>query len=237
MDISKIIIAIDGYSSTGKSTFAKLIAQHLKLKYIDSGAIYRAVSLYALDNHFVSDDNQIDVKNLELALQKLEVHFKNIDGETFTYIGELCVEEEIRTLRVSNIVSPIAELSCVRKYVDTSLRHFANDGGIVMDGRDIGTTVFPQAQLKVFMRASDYIRAKRRYEEMLARGNKTNMEEVLSNLKNRDYIDSHREISPLRQADDAIVLDNSYLTLQQQLQWLEWVLENKLFHEFKSRNR
>ena len=227
MNIPNIIIAIDGYSSTGKSTFAKLIAKTYSFLYLDSGALYRAVTLFALENALIQEDAQIEVEALEKELEHLDVHFEYQDGQSKTFIGTRCVETEIRTLRVSNFVSPIATVPQVRNFVDRKLREFGKKGRIVMDGRDIGTTVFPNAELKLFMVAGNQIRVTRRYDELVAKGQQPEFDDVMKNLKERDYIDSHRETSPLRQAEDAVILDNSYLTMEDQMMWLERVLKNK----------
>ncbi len=227
MNIPNIIIAVDGYSSTGKSTFAKLIAKTYSFLYLDSGALYRAVTLFALENTLIHENAEIEVDALEQSLSSLDVHFEYVDGQSMTFIGDRCVETEIRTLKVSNYVSPIATVPQVRNFVDSKLHEFGKNGRIVMDGRDIGTTVFPNAELKLFMVAGNQIRAMRRYDEMVAKGQHPEFEEVMKNLKERDYIDSHRETSPLRQAEDAIILDNSYLTMENQMAWLEMVLKNK----------
>ena len=213
MQVPDIIIAIDGYSSTGKSSFAKIIAKEFSFLYLDSGALYRGVTLFAIENGYIDDDNVIDVPSLDSAIQDLDLHF----GEGGTYIGERCIEKEIRSLAVAGKVSPIATVAEVRRFVDRKLREFGKQGRIVMDGRDIGTTVFPDAELKIFMTADPLVRARRRADEMEARGMKADLDEVLANLKERDYIDSHREVSPLTQAADAIVLDNSDMTMQQQM--------------------
>ena len=223
MHIPDIIIAIDGYSSTGKSSFAKIIANEFSFLYLDSGALYRGVTLFAIEGGFITDDNTIDVPGLMSAIEGLDLHF----GPQGTYIGERCIEDEIRTLAVASKVSPIATVSQVRDFVDRKLRELAKDGRVVMDGRDIGTTVFPNAELKLFMTADPLIRAQRRAEEMIAKGLEVNIEDVLKNLQERDYIDSHREVSPLSKADDAIVLDNSYMNMQQQLEWLKGIIAEK----------
>ena len=223
MHIPDIIIAIDGYSSTGKSSFAKIIANEFSFLYLDSGALYRGVTLFAIEGGFITDDNTIDVPGLMSAIEGLDLHF----GPQGTYIGDRCIEEEIRTLAVASKVSPIATVSQVRDFVDRKLRELAKDGRVVMDGRDIGTTVFPNAELKLFMTADPLIRAQRRAGEMIAKGQQVNIEEVLKNLQERDYIDSHREASPLSQAEDAIVLDNSQMTMDQQLEWLKNVISER----------
>jgi len=216
-------VAVDGFSSTGKSTLAKLIARDFGYVYLDSGAMYRAVTLFAQEKGYISSDDTISPA-LEAALSGLDVHFGE-GGHTF--IASRDVEKEIRSMEVSSQVSPISTLSYVRRYVDNRLHAFASGGGVVMDGRDIGTTVFPNAELKIFMTASDEVRARRRYDELSAKGNPATMEEVLKNLRERDYIDSHREISPLKRADDAFCLDNSDMTLSEELSWVRGLVQGK----------
>ena len=223
MHIPDIIIAIDGYSSTGKSSFAKIIANEFSFQYLDSGALYRGVTLFAIENGYIGDDNTLNVPELDKALSDLDLHF----GPKGTYIGDRCIEMEIRSMEVAGKVSPIATVAEVRDFVDRKLREFGKNGRIVMDGRDIGTTVFPNAQLKIFMTADPLVRAKRRADEMEAKGMKSDLEEVLKNLQERDYIDSHREVSPLTQAEDAIVLDNSYMTMEDQLNWLKDIIKER----------
>lgn len=223
MQVPDIIIAIDGYSSTGKSSFAKIIAKELSFLYLDSGALYRGVTLFAIENGYISDDCTIDVPGLEKAMEGLDLHF----GPCGTYIGDRCVETEIRSLAVAGKVSPIATVPQVRAFVDRKLREFGKEKRVVMDGRDIGTTVFPDAELKIFMIADPMIRAERRAAEMRAKGDDVNIEDVLKNLQERDYIDSHRETSPLTQAEDAIVLDNSHMTMEDQMVWLKAVLSER----------
>ena len=223
MNIPDIIIAIDGYSSTGKSSFAKIIANEFSFLYLDSGALYRGVTLFAIENGFIADDNTIAVPELAAALENLDLHF----GAEGTYIGDRCIETEIRGLGVAGKVSPIATVPEVRNFVDRKLREFGAAKRVVMDGRDIGTTVFPDAELKVFMTADPLIRAQRRADEMIAKGDNVDMDAVLKNLQERDYIDSHREASPLTQAPDAIVLDNSHMTMEQQLEWLTGIIAER----------
>ena len=223
MHIPDIIIAIDGYSSTGKSSFAKKIANEFSFLYLDSGALYRGVTLFAIENGCIGADNTINVPELVKGLENLDLHF----GEKGTYIGSRCIEEEIRTMAVADKVSPIATVPQVRNFVDNKLREFGKAGRVVMDGRDIGTTVFPNAELKIFMTANPMVRAKRRADEMKAKGIDASVEEVIRNLQERDYIDSHREVSPLTQAVDAIVLDNSDMTMEQQMQWLKSLICEK----------
>ena len=223
MNIPDIIIAIDGYSSTGKSSFAKIIANEFSFLYLDSGALYRGVTLFAIENGFIADDNTIAVPELTAALENLDLHF-GVEG---AYIGDRCIENEIRGLGVAGKVSPIATVPEVRNFVDRKLREFGAAKRVVMDGRDIGTTVFPDAELKIFMTADPLIRAQRRADEMIAKGDNVDMNDVLKNLQERDYIDSHREASPLTQAPDAIVLDNSHLTMEQQLEWLKGIIAER----------
>ena len=223
MQVPDIIIAIDGYSSTGKSSFAKIIAKEFSFLYLDSGALYRGVTLFAIENGFISDDCTIDVPGLDKAMAGLDLHF----GEGGTYIGERCIEKEIRSLEVAGKVSPIATVAEVRRFVDMKLREFGKKRRVVMDGRDIGTTVFPDAELKIFMTADPMIRAERRAAEMRAKGDDVKIEDVLKNLQERDYIDSHREVSPLTQAEDAIVLDNSHMTMDDQMVWIRKVISER----------
>lgn len=227
MHIPDIIIAIDGYSSTGKSTFAKLIASEFGFLYLDSGALYRGVTLYAMEHGIIKDDNSIDLGKLKSALTGLDIRFRSSDKGSLTCIGDRCVEKEIRTLAVSDKVSPIAAVPEVREYVDRKLREFGKKKRIVMDGRDIGTTVFPEAELKIFMTASPEVRAERRLKELLAKGENVSYEDVLHNLAERDRIDSSRETSPLAKADDALILDNSDMTLDDQIKWVKAVLADR----------
>lgn len=221
--VPDIIIAVDGCSSTGKSSFAKEVARTFGFLYLDSGALYRGVTLFAQEKGLISEDNLIS-DELEQALEGLDLHF----GEGgFLYISQRCIESEIRGMKVSSQVSPISALSYVRAYVDERLHLLSSGGRVVMDGRDIGTTVFPHAELKIFMTARDEVRAKRRFDEMLAKGGNPVYEEVLANLKERDYIDSHRSVSPLRQADDAFVLDNSDMTMKEEVSWIMGVIQGK----------
>lgn len=223
MKLPDIIIAIDGYSSTGKSTLAKLIAEHFSFLYLDSGALYRGVTLHALENNLISEDGAIDEAALKAALPKLDLDFR-AGG---THIGDRCIEKEIRTLEVSGHVSPVSAIPFVREYVDERLHAFGRRKRVVMDGRDIGTTVFPDAEVKMFMTAIDEVRAKRRYDEMKAKGQDPTMEEVMKNLRERDYIDSHREVSPLSRAADAFVLDNSDMNLHEELVWFQGLAQGR----------
>lgn len=223
MHIPDIIIAIDGYSSTGKSSFAKIVANEFSFLYLDSGALYRGVTLHAMENGLIDENCNIDVAGLEDSLKSLDLHF----GPEGTYIGERCIESEIRSLKIAEKVSPIATVPQVREYVDRKLREFGKRKRVVMDGRDIGTTVFPEAELKIFMTADPTIRAQRRVAEMNAKGMKADIEAVLKNLQERDYIDSHRETSPLCKAEDAIVLDNSHMTIEDQMKWLKGIINER----------
>ena len=223
MNIPDIIIAIDGYSSTGKSSFAKIIANEFSFLYLDSGALYRGATLFAIEEGFISDDCTIDVAGLDKALQSLDIHFES-DG---AHIGDRCIEKEIRSLAVAEKVSPIATVPEVRNFVDKKLREFGRMKRIVMDGRDIGTTVFPDAELKIFMTADTDIRAERRAAEMRAKGEEADIETVKKNLLERDYIDSHRETSPLSKAEDAIVLDNSHMTMEDQMEWIKGIIAER----------
>ena len=226
MHIPDIIIAVDGYSATGKSSVAKLVAKQFGFLYLDSGALYRGVTLYALENGLIDPEKGIDEAALQQALGHLDLTFHAGDGGG-TYMGGRRIEEEIRTLEVSSWVSPVSAIPFVRKYVDERLHALARHGRVIMDGRDIGTTVFPDADIKVFKVASDEIRAKRRYNELVAKGETPTMEAVLKNLKERDYIDSHRETSPLRRAEDAFVMDDTDMTLHEEVVWFEGLIRGK----------
>lgn len=220
--MSKIIIAIDGHSSCGKSTMAKALAQQVGYIYVDSGAMYRAVTLFALRHQLFNADGSVKAEDLQSRMSEVKVHFK-LDPATnlpVTYLNEERVEDEIRTLEVSQHVSPIAALPFVREAMTAAQQAMGEEKGIVMDGRDIGTAVFPHAELKIFVTASAEVRAQRRFDELQAKGLPASYEDILKNVQERDYIDSHREVSPLRQAEDALVLDNSHLTREQQNQWL-----------------
>lgn len=215
--MKKITIAIDGFSSTGKSTLAKQLAKHLGYIYVDTGAMYRAITFFAMQNGYISKDF-FDKQTLINALPFIKLHFEfNADlgfGEMF--VNDVNVEKEIRTLDVSNFVSFVAEVSEVRAKLVEQQQEMGKEKGIVMDGRDIGTVVFPKAELKVFMTASSETRAQRRFDELQAKGEDVSLEDVLKNVVDRDYIDTHRQDSPLMQADDAIEIDNSYLTRDEQ---------------------
>ena len=229
MQSKRIVIAIDGHSSCGKSTFAKLIAKELGYLYIDSGAMYRAVTLACI-REGIANEAGIDLDRLPKLLDNIEVGFTpNPKGEGWlTTLNGQAVEDEIRTLEVSNLVSPVSAIPMVRSIMTRQQQEMGRNKGIVMDGRDIGTVVFPQAELKIFMTASPEIRAQRRLKEMHEKGQHATFEEVLANVRERDRIDQSREVAPLRQADDAIILDNSYMTVPQQMEWVNRIVEEKM---------
>ena len=216
----KIIIAIDGFSSCGKSTFAKSIAARLGYIFIDTGAMYRAVTLYALENGAVVD-GQVNAAKVEALLPQIEIAFRfnSERGASDVYINGVEVEQKIRTIEVSNLVSKISSIAAVREKLVSLQQQMGQARGVVMDGRDIGTVVFPDAELKIYMTADAEVRAKRRYDELTAKGDNVTMEEILENVISRDHADMNREISPLRQAEDAIVLDNSYMSVEEQMAW------------------
>ena len=220
--MKKITIAIDGFSSCGKSTMAKDLAREIGYIYIDSGAMYRAVTLYCIENGFV-DGKEINTDKLREAMKDIRISFQlNAEtGRPDTYLNGANVESKIRTMEVSSLVSPVAALDFVREAMVAQQQAMGKEKGIVMDGRDIGTTVFPDAELKIFVTASAEIRAQRRYDELKAKGQEASYEEILENVKGRDFIDQNREVSPLRKADDAILLDNSNLTIAEQKEWLK----------------
>ena len=224
--IPDIIIAVDGYSSTGKSTFAKLIAKEFSFLYLDSGAMYRGVTLAGIEAGLIGN-GKIDEKRLPGILDGLDLHFRREEGNTLLYLGDRCIESEIRGWEVSQYVSPVSAIPLVRNYVDARLHSFSEGGRVIMDGRDIGTTVFPNAEVKIFMTADPMVRAQRRYDELVAKGETTTLEEVLENLRDRDYRDSHREVSPLRQAEDAFVMDNTHMTLHEEVVWMLGLLQGR----------
>ena len=219
--MKKITIAVDGYSSCGKSTMAKDLAREIGYIYIDSGAMYRAVTLYCIENSLV-DGKEINTDKLREAMKDIRISFQlNAEtGRPDTYLNGVNVESKIRTMEVSSLVSPVATLDFVREAMVAQQQAMGEEKGIVMDGRDIGTTVFPDAELKIFVTASAEVRAQRRYDELKAKGQEASYEEILANVKERDFIDQNRKVSPLRKADDAILLDNSNLTIAQQKEWL-----------------
>ncbi len=220
--MKKIVIAIDGHSSCGKSTMAKDLAREIGYVYVDTGAMYRAVTLYAMRAGLFNAEGKIDAEKLQQLMPQIAITFRfNSDtGRPDTYLDGQLVEREIRSIDVSSHVSQVAALSFVRSAMVEQQQAMGRNKGIVMDGRDIGTTVFPEAELKIFVTATAEVRARRRYDELKSKGMDASYEEILSNVQQRDYIDSHREVSPLRQADDAILLDNSNMTIPEQKQWL-----------------
>ncbi|MBQ8009373.1 MAG: (d)CMP kinase [Bacteroidaceae bacterium] len=219
--MKKITIAIDGFSSCGKSTMAKDLAKRIGYVYVDSGAMYRAVTLYAIE-HECFKDEKFDSEKLRSMMGDIHISFKfNPEtGRPDTYLNSIKVEDRIRTMEVSEKVSIVAALDFVRSEMVTQQQAFGKEKGVVMDGRDIGTTVFPDAELKIFLTASPEIRAQRRFDELKAKGQEASFDEILENVKERDYLDQHREVSPLVKAEDAITLDNSHLTIDEQNEWL-----------------
>ncbi|WP_027454539.1 (d)CMP kinase [Xylanibacter brevis] len=220
--MKKITIAIDGHSSCGKSTMAKALARKLGYIYVDTGAMYRSVTLYALRHNLFCEDGSIKTDELKQQMANICISFQlNAEtGRPDTYLNGECVEQEIRSLEVSNHVSPIATLGFVREAMVAQQQQMGKDKGVVMDGRDIGTVVFPDAELKIFVTASAEVRAQRRFDELKEKGMPADYADILKNVQERDYIDSHREVSPLRQADDALLLDNSHMTIPEQDEWL-----------------
>jgi cytidylate kinase len=218
----KITIAIDGFSSCGKSTMAKDLARKIGYVYVDTGAMYRAVTLFALRHNLFNEDSSVKVEDLESKMDDIHITFKfNASaGRPDTYLNGELVENDIRGMEVSNRVSPIAAIAFVRQAMVAQQQQMGKDKGLVMDGRDIGTSVFPDAELKIFVTASAEVRARRRYDELVGKGMEADYEAILKNVQERDYIDMHREVSPLRKADDALELDNSHLTIDEQNEWL-----------------
>ena len=219
--MKKIIIAIDGFSSCGKSTMAKTLARNVGYLYFDSGAMYRAVALYCMQNGLI-DNGKIDTDTLRDRMDNIHITFEADPAtkNSLTLLNGVNVEHEIRSLEVSQVVSQVAALDFVRSEMIAQQRAMGEEKGIVMDGRDIGTTVFPNAEMKIFVTASAEVRAQRRYDELTARGDKPDFQEILDNVLQRDHIDQTREVSPLKQADDALLLDNSDLTREEQMEWL-----------------
>lgn len=220
--MKKITIAIDGHSSCGKSTMAKDLARRVGYIYVDTGAMYRSVTLYALRNNLFNEDGSIKTDELQRQMPDIHISFRLNEetGRPDTYLNNECVERDIRSIEVSNHVSPIAALPFVREALVAQQQQMGKDKGVVMDGRDIGTVVFPDAELKIFVTASAQVRAQRRYDELKQKGMPADFDEILKNVEERDYIDSHRETSPLRKADDALLLDNSHMTIDEQNEWL-----------------
>ena len=220
--MKKITIAIDGHSSCGKSTMAKDLAREVGYVYVDTGAMYRCVTLFAMRNGLFAADGKIDEETLRQKMSDIHISFQfNAEkGRPDTYLNGELVEDKIRSMEVSNHVSPIATLGFVREAMVAQQQEMGQGGGVVMDGRDIGTVVFPHAELKIFVTASAEVRAQRRYDELKAKGMEADYEDILKNVQERDYIDSHRAVSPLKQAPDAILLDNSQMTIAEQKEWL-----------------
>ena len=219
--MKKIVIAIDGFSSCGKSTMAKSLARNVGYLYFDSGAMYRAVALFCIEEGLV-DENGIDTEGLRSRMDEIKITFEAdpVTKNSITFLNGRNVEKEIRSLQVSRIVSPVAAIDFVRTNLIEQQREMGKAKGIVMDGRDIGTTVFPDAEMKIFVTASAEVRAQRRYDEIIARGDEADYNEILENVQQRDHIDQTREVSPLRKAEDALLLDNSNMTREEQEQWL-----------------
>jgi cytidylate kinase len=218
--MKKIVVAIDGFSSCGKSTMAKALAKYAGYAYIDTGAMYRAVALYAIRHNLIDAEN-IDEIGLNNALNDIKISFKTIDGTQHTHLNGEDVESQIRTLEVANGASRVSAIGFVRRALVKAQQEMGNDGGVEMDGRDIGTVVFPNAELKIFVTASAEIRAQRRYDELKAKGEEQPYADVLANVEERDYRDTHRAESPLRQADDARLLDNSNLNREEQFELIK----------------
>ncbi len=227
---NKIIIAIDGYSSSGKSTFARRIAARLGYIFIDTGAMYRAVTLYALENNAVDADGTVDKDRLIGMLDDIKITFRfnSERGASDVYVNGENVEGRIRSIVVSNLVSKVSSIPEVREKLVAIQQELGRDRGVVMDGRDIGTVVFPDAELKIFLTADPAVRAKRRYDELSAKGERVSYEEIERNVRDRDRADETREISPLRKAADAVVLDNSHMTLDEQMEWVMQRVEEKI---------
>ncbi len=225
--MKRIIVAIDGYSSCGKSTMAKELARRVGYVYVDTGAMYRAVSLYAL-RHGIITDSDIDEKRLQEALGDIDINFRtNAAGKQETYLNGENVEQAIRTLEVANGASRVSTIGFVRRELVRQQQRMGAQKGIVMDGRDIGTVVFPEAELKLFLTASPEVRAQRRYDEMRAKGEAADYAQVLANVKERDYRDTHRAESPLRQAADAVLIDNSHMTPAEQNALLQRLFDER----------
>ena len=221
--MKKITIAIDGLSSCGKSTMAKELAKAIGYIYVDTGAMYRAVTLFALRHGIFNADGSVQLEKLKEMMPQIGVSFKlnSLTGRPETYLNSENVEQEIRSMEVSSHVSPIAAIDFVRTALVAQQQQMGKEKGIIMDGRDIGTVVFPDAELKIYVTAEAEVRAQRRFEELKEKGQPADFNTILKNVQERDYIDSHREVSPLRKADDALELDNSHLTIAQQNAWLK----------------
>ncbi len=227
--MKKIIIAIDGYSSSGKSTMARDLARRIGYVYVDSGAMYRAVTLYAIEHGMASPEKGVDTAALVNALPDIHISFTPAgnDGIQHTLLNGKDVEREIRDMQVSSLVSPVAVIPEVRHHLTALQQEYGKEKGIVMDGRDIGTTVFPAAEMKVFVNASPEERARRRVKELIEKGENVTYEDVLENIRERDHIDTTRKESPLRKAEDAVLLDNDNMTIEQQMEWLLKLYEDR----------
>ena len=223
--MSKIIVAIDGYSSCGKSTIAKALAKYAGYTYVDTGAMYRAIALYTLRN------NLTETADIIAALPQIEVGFVLVNGAQHVTLNGEDVEGLVRTLEVGNRASQVSQIKEVRAFLVAQQQKMGDAKGIVMDGRDIGTVVFPKAELKLFLTASPEVRAQRRYDELVAKGEKPNYDEVLADVNDRDYRDTHRAESPLRQAEDAIVVDNSHMTPDEQMEVIYGLFDKILNHK------
>ena len=228
--MKKITIAIDGFSSCGKSTMAKDLAKQLGYIYVDTGAMYRAVTLFAMQHGLFNADGSVKTQDLQQQMSHINITFKlnKLTGRPDTYLNNELVESNIRTLEVSNHVSQIAAIPFVREAMVAQQQRLGKDKAVVMDGRDIGTVVFPEAELKVFVTASAEVRAQRRYDELKEKGMPADFNDILKNVEERDYIDSHREVSPLRKAPDAIELDNSHMTIAEQSAWLMKLVKERI---------
>lgn len=228
--MKKITIAIDGFSSCGKSTMAKDLAKQLGYIYVDTGAMYRAVTLFAMQHELFNADGSVKTQYLQQQMSHINITFKfnKLTGRPDTYLNNELVESNIRTLEVSNHVSQIAAIPFVREAMVAQQQRLGKDKAVVMDGRDIGTVVFPEAELKVFVTASAEVRAQRRYDELKEKGMPADFNDILKNVEERDYLDSHREVSPLRKAPDAIELDNSHMTIAEQSDWLMKLVKERI---------
>lgn len=228
--MKKITIAIDGFSSCGKSTMAKDLAKQLGYIYVDTGAMYRAVTLFAMQHGLFNADGSVKTQDLQQQMSHINITFKfnKLTGRPDTYLNNELVESNIRTLEVSNHVSQIAAIPFVREAMVAQQQRLGKDKAVVMDGRDIGTVVFPEAELKVFVTASAEVRAQRRYDELKEKGMPADFNDILKNVEERDYLDSHREVSPLRKASDAIELDNSHMTIAEQSNWLMKLVKERI---------
>ena len=228
--MKKITIAIDGFSSCGKSTMAKDLAKQLGYIYVDTGAMYRAVTLFAMQHGLFNADGSVKTRDLQQQMSHINITFKlnKLTGRPDTYLNNELVESNIRTLEVSNHVSQIAAIPFVREAMVAQQQRLGKDKAVVMDGRDIGTVVFPEAELKVFVTASAEVRAQRRYDELKEKGMPADFNDILKNVEERDYLDSHREVSPLRKAPDAIELDNSHMTIAEQSDWLMKLVKERI---------